>query len=190
MEVVSRSHTRLRRELKGHLPRLPPELYRGGAYVHWTLTMNHRATGWLTAGFHHAWQLVLLHACTRYRLLCPAYVLMPDHVHLLWIGLGTPECDQRVALAFLRRHLRPHLTPARWQHQAHDHVLREKEREHGAFQAVAHYLRENSVRAHLVDRWEEYPFHGCCIPGYPDLDPRKENYWELFWRIHHRLRAG
>ena len=63
-----------------HLPRLAPEWYRGRASVLWTLTIANRATGWLTPEFHHAWQLVLLHACTRYELVTAAYVLMPDHV--------------------------------------------------------------------------------------------------------------
>lgn len=155
--------------------------------MHWTLTIEDRTTGWLTPAFHHAWELVLLHTCGRYRLVCPAYVLMPDHAHLLWIGLDESKSDQRTAIEFLRKHLQPQLAPARWQHQAHDHVLREAERERGAFQAVAHYILENPLRANLVSRWPDYPYLGCCVPGYPALGVRASEYWELFWRIHHRL---
>jgi REP element-mobilizing transposase RayT len=148
--------------------------------------MDHRATGWLTPSFDHAWRLVLLHACARYRLASPAYVLMPDHVHLLWIGLHE-ESDQHVALEFLRKHLRPILAPCDWQRQAYDHVLRPEERLPDAFQRVAHYIMENPVRARLVEQWTTYPYLGCCMPGYPSLDIRAENYWELFWRIHNRM---
>ncbi len=177
-------------EKKASLPRLPPEFYRGAAYVHWTLTIEQRATGWLTPHFHHAWQLVLLHAGSRYHLHCPAYVLMPDHVHLLWLGTPDRDSDQRIAVEFLRKHLRPHLTPADWQHQAHDHVLREADQERGAFQAIAHYIFENPVRAKLTTRWSDYPFLGCCVPGYPALDVRTPDYWDLFWRIYQRLIAA
>jgi REP element-mobilizing transposase RayT len=135
---------------KGHLPRLSPEHYRGRTIVHWTLTIERRAKGWLTPDFHLRWQLALLHACTRYDLLCPAYVLMPDHVHLLWIGLNERGSDQRIAAEFLRKNLRPHLAPADWQQQAHDHVLREAEREHDTFRTIASYIFDNPVRAGLI----------------------------------------
>jgi len=172
---------------KGHLPRLAPEFYRGCAFVHWTLTTEHRATGWCTPAFHERWQAILLHTCARYAVACPSYVLMPDHAHLILVGLGDYGLDQLTAVEFLRRHLRPHLAPATWQQQAHDHVLREAEREHGAFQAVAQYILENPVRAGLAATWRDYSCLGCCVPGYPDLDVRRNDYWELFWRIYNRL---
>jgi predicted 3-demethylubiquinone-9 3-methyltransferase (glyoxalase superfamily) len=37
---------------------LAPEWYRGYAFVHWTLTIEDRATGWLDNTFHVRWQLV------------------------------------------------------------------------------------------------------------------------------------
>ena len=171
---------------KGNLPRLSPEFYRGFAFVHWTLTIEGRATGWLANTFHARWQLVLLHACARYQLAAPAYVLMPDHIHLLWAGL-TEESDQCLAMEFLRKHLRLALGPASWQQRAYDHVLQEKERERRAFVSTAHYMLENPVRAGLVATSGDYPFLGCCATGYPDLDVRQNDYWELFWRIYNRL---
>ncbi len=84
------------RVVKGLLPRLAPEFYRGHAFVHWTLTIAQRRTGWLTPAFFHTWQLTILHACARYRLACPVYVLMPDHVHALLLGLNGLS-DQRLA---------------------------------------------------------------------------------------------
>ena len=172
---------------KGYLPRLAPESYRGRAFVLWTLTIAQRATGWLTPAFHSTWQLMLLHACARFELVCPAYVLMPDHAHLIWLGLDASGSDQRLAIEFLRKHLRPHLAPADWQHQAHDHVLTEEERERGAFLATATYVLENPVRAGLVSRRDEWPYLGGCVPGYPELAPRREDYWERFWRCYNYL---
>jgi len=171
---------------KGNLPRLSPGFYRGHAFVHWTLTIEDRATGWLDEAFHARWQFVLLHTCARHRLVAPAYVLMPDHIHLLWVGLAE-ESDQCLAMEFLRKHLRLALGSASWQQRAYDHVLQENERERSAFVSAAHYVLENPVRAGLVATFGDYPSLGCCVAGYPDLDVRQNDYWELFWRIYNRL---
>lgn len=172
----------------GHLPRLNPEFYRGHAWVHWTLTLDHRATGWLTPAFDHAWQLTLLHAGARWHLACPAYVLMPDHVHLLWLGLDAAS-DQRPAVEFLRRHLRTHLAPVTWQRQAHDHVVRAEDRTRDAFPALIGYIFENPVRAGLVPDRAAWPYAGSCVPGYPELNPRLPDYGERFWRCYNYLVA-
>jgi len=172
---------------KGYLPRLAPESYRGRAFVLWTPTIENRATGWLTSVFHEQWRHILLHTCHRYDLICPAYVLMPDHAHLIWLGLNQHGSDQRLAIEFLRKNLRSHLAPADWQHQAHDHVLTEDERTRGAFLATATYVLENPVRAGLVSRREEWPYLGCSVPGYPEIDPRMPDYWDRFWRCYNYL---
>lgn len=171
---------------KSTLPRLPPEFYRGESAVHWTLTIEQRRTGWLDAPFHHRWQEVLLHASSRFRLICPAFVLMPDHVHSVWLGLDE-RSDQRVAIAFLRQHLTPHLVGAEWQHRVHDHILRQEEGSELGIQSVAHYVFENPVRAGLVKHWGDYPFLGACVPGYPEFDPRMPNFWARFWRCYNYL---
>lgn len=176
------------RPAKGHLPLLARGFYCGHSFVHWTLTLEQRATGWLSSDFHHAWQHLLLHACARFDLAAPAYVLMPDHIHLLGVGLSS-AADQHLAIEFLRKHLAPFIAPAAWQKQAHDHVLREEEREHDAISAVAHYIFENPVRAGLVSCWQDYAYTGCCVAGYPELNPRTEDYWLRFWRVHNYLVA-
>jgi putative transposase len=66
----------------------------------------------------------MLHAAARSQLLCPAYCLMPDHLHLVWMGLRK-QSDQLSVMKFLRIHLEPYLGDQRqWQHQPHDRVLR------------------------------------------------------------------
>ena len=172
---------------KSHLPRLPQESYEGLVFVHWTLTIEGRSTGWLTDNFHHHCQLVLLHTCSRYSLIAPVYVIMPDHMHVLLLGTDERGSEQQLAIAFLRKHLRRQLAPSDWQHQAHDNVLREAERDHGAFLVAAHYILNNPVRAGLVKRWQDYPYLGVSVPGYPELDIRDEAYWSLLWRIYNRL---
>lgn len=168
------------------LPRLHAASYRGQAAVHWSMTLETRATGWLDAAHHSALRELLLHTCHRYALACPAYCLMPDHAHFLWLGLADTS-DQRLAAAWFRRHWNALLAPAfALQRQAHDHVLREPERTHDAFPKIAHYIFQNPERAGLVSSWRDWPFLGALLPGVHPLDPRDSDYWGRFWREHHR----
>jgi putative transposase len=170
---------------RGHLPRLAPEHYRGFAFVHWVLTVDERATGWLTDGFHAAWREAMLHALVRYDLLCPAYCLMPDHAHVIWMGCS-PTADQKLSATFFRRITNPLLAPHCWQLQSFDHVLREDERKRGAFQSVCQYVRQNPVRKQLAEHADDFAFSGAMIPGYPDLVPKRQDFWETFWRVYNR----
>ena len=71
-----------------------------------------------------------------------------------------------------------------WQHQPHDHVLRDEERKCGLLASTCFYIAENPVRARLVTKATEWAFTGCIVPGYPTLHPLAEDFWEKFWRIH------
>ena len=171
---------------KSHLPRLAREFYQGRAAVLWTHTMEDRAPGWLDERFHRHFREILLHACHRYVLATPCYVLMPDHWHIVWMGLAE-RSDQKLATAFLRKHLPPFLNSARLQDRAHDHVLRDTEREHDDFENACAYVRENPQRAGLCTDWRAWPHAGALIPGYPDLNPRADDFWAKFWKIHNRV---
>jgi len=174
--------------------------------VHWTFTVADRRTGWLDAGSHACWREVLLHALARYALAAPVYCLMPDHAHLLLVGLAE-RSDQQRALSFLRRYTARMFAQSGsesagekespdgsesasatgqrmgWQKQAYDHVLREEERRGDAFQSVAHYIVENPVRAELVETAGEWRFSGALVAGWPALDWRQPDFWDHWWRI-------
>jgi putative transposase len=125
----------------------------------------------------------MVHAAAREQVWCPVYSLMPDHLHFVWMGMRRGS-DQLDGMRFLRRHLAPALSPRVFQHQAHDHILREEERERGAFASVCFYILANPVRAGLVEKAEDWPFSGTIVPGYPDLHPTREDFWPLFWRLY------
>ena len=131
----------------------------------------------------------MLHVAARERLFCPIYCLMPDHLHLVWMGICR-QTDQLRAMAFLRTHLEPALAPYCFQHQPHDHVLGEKERTGGAFEAICSYIAANPVRDELVPKAEDWRFSGAVVPGYPTLNPFQPDYWEKFWRIHSKQREA
>ena len=174
---------------RAHLRRLDAGYYRGRTVVHWTLGIHRRAVGWLNTEFHHRWDLMLLHASVRYGLVSPGYVLMPDHIHLVWLGVRD-DAEQRPAIEFLRRELRSALLPAAWQRQPYDHVLTRSERSRNAFQSLAHYVLQNPVRAGIAAQPADYPYSGCCVPGFPALNVHDQGYWDSFWRIHNQVLVG
>jgi REP element-mobilizing transposase RayT len=188
-----------------NLPRLERHFYRAFAVVHWNMNVLPATQGWLNDSFHHDFRELLLHACTRESLVCPAYCLMPDHLHFMWMGLSL-NSEQLNGIKFLRTQLNRLLVGnrldgreaalisrsgprLRWklQPQAHDHVLREEERKQNAFSRVCFYVLANPVRARLVEVEQQWPFSGATVPGYPELNPFQNGYWEMFWRIYYKL---
>jgi hypothetical protein len=110
---------------------------------------------------------------------------MPDHIHLLWIGI-LDSCDQRTAMQYFRRRANESLQKVgyRFQKQPYDHVLKEEDRDREAFENVAEYIARNPERAQLVpaDGFAQYKYTGCLVPGYPELKPFEPDYWDRFWR--------
>lgn len=172
-----------------YLPRLPREYYQADGVVHWTLPISRYRKGWLDEKFHSRFRELILHTAAREGLLCPTYCLMPSHLHLIWMGLRR-DTDQLNAMSFLRTHLEPALAPYRFQHQAHDHVLKQEERRRNAFSAVCWYILENPVEAELVKTSKEWPYCGAIVPGYPTFHPLRDSFWTKFWRIYHATRQA
>jgi len=142
-----------------------------------------RGTGWLNDAFHTHLREVMLHAAAREGLFCPTYCLMPDHIHLVWMGMRL-ESDQRNGMKFLREYLTPKLRPHCFQHQAHDHVLREEQRKRDAFAKVCFYIIDNAREEGLVDDPIKWAFCGAVIPGYPSMHPMEDDFWPKFWKLY------
>lgn len=123
---------------RSHLKRLPRAFYEGStSYIHWTMTLEKRQTGWLDSLSHVRIREFLLHSLVRYDLVCPIYILMPDHGHFLFVGYRDTS-RRKPAIANFRRQWNQLLKPNyRLQHQSHDNVLTEKERKRDAFQSIA-----------------------------------------------------
>ena len=176
-----------------YLRRLPPEYYLGQAYVHWSMTIDGRKTGWLIPVLYYKFREVLTHTMFRYGLCCPIYCCMPDHIHLFWIGI-LDRSDQLRAAKFFRKQINLVLGKIGFalQQQGYDHVLQEDARERRAFEETAEYVARNPERAGLVpnDGFRKYPFTGCLVPGYPELTPWQSDYWDRFWRVYSYLREN
>jgi putative transposase len=173
----------------GRLQRLPAQHYAGGAFVHWVHGIAGRKTGWLTPVHHARFRELTCHVLHRFGIICPVFSLMPDHCHLLLIGVG-PGSDQLKATRALRIHWAEQLREAggfELERQAFDNVLSAKDRTEEAFAKVAQYVLRNPERKRLVADWRTYPYLGSMVPGFPALDPRDLEYWPNFWRIHRWL---
>jgi REP element-mobilizing transposase RayT len=157
--------------------------------------LEDRAQGWLDAAFHAHFRELLLHASAREGLFCPSYVLLPDHIHLVWMGLRLAS-DQTNGMRFVRTYLQLEFTrrnstaalALKLQKQAHDTVLREEERKRGAFASACFYVLNNPVRKGLVTQPRDWPSLGAIVPGYPDVYPLEEDFWLLFWKLYEQHR--
>lgn len=174
---------------RDYLKRLPRHYYRGAAWVHWTMTIKDRRTGWLDDSMHVSVREALCHTMSRYHMVCAVYSLIPDHAHFLWCGCSM-KSDQLNASSFFRRQWNAILRKRGFelQKQAYDNILRGRERETGAFEDTCVYVMKNPERGGLVDEWREWGFCGSLTCGYPRLDPREDHFWSKFWTIYNELR--
>jgi len=170
-----------------NLPRLEAAYYQGRAYVHWTMTIEDRKTGWLIPIFYYKFREILTHAAFRYAFACPIYCLMPDHIHMIWIGIDE-RSDQLKASEFFRKQLGEplRLLGFEFQHQPYDHVLKEEERLESSLTNLVEYIARNPERKQLVpcNEYKHYKYTGCLVPGYPEMNLWQTDYWMRFWRIY------
>lgn len=175
------------------LLRLDQRYYRGQAYVHWTINTQDRRTGWLVPIFYYKFRELLTHTAFRYSLTCPLFCLMPDHMHLLWIGIDD-RADQLTAMKYFRKQLAIPLKTLGYelQHQPYDHVLQDEERLQSSVENLVEYIARNPERKGLVpiDHFRDYRFTSCVVPGYPELTPWLSDYWHRFWRTYSYLRQN
>jgi REP element-mobilizing transposase RayT len=155
------------------------------------MTIEDRRTGWLIPAFNYKFRELLTHAAFRFAFTCPIYCLMPDHIHMVWIGIDD-RTDQLKASKYFRRQLGDPLTKLGFelQHQPFDHVLRDDEKMETVFGNFVEYIARNPERKGLVpaDGFRDYKYTGCLIPGYPELNLWQADFWTRFWRTYSFLR--
>jgi REP element-mobilizing transposase RayT len=150
------------------------------------MTVERRGTGWLTPETHSGILVVLGKTMRLYELACPIYCLMPDHVHLLWLGLA-PASDQLSAARYFRKHTQPFLRPFRWQREAYERVLTESERGRTGVASLIEYISANPIRAGLVESAGEYRFAGRELSqletfGCSSVQSDRDAFWEAYNR--------
>jgi REP element-mobilizing transposase RayT len=84
-----------------------------------------------------------------------AAVFMPDHVHVIVVPTNNREAKLGNFSAALKRWMREELNASwKWQSGCFDRLLRSGESPHDKWV----YIRQNLVRAGLVQRWEDWPY--------------------------------
>ena len=139
------------------LPRLPGAYYQGDAVVHWTLPISGRGQGWLSESFRTAFRELLLHSAAREGLSCPAYCLMPDHLHLFCAPRDLSFTIE-AWMAYWKREFSLKHKRAEWKFQSRGwhHRLRDGE----SYSQKWLYVQENPFRKGLVKHVEDWPFKG------------------------------
>jgi putative transposase len=139
--------------IKGKPPRLP-FIYLDRPVFFLTFCTLHRRATLDNHRIHEQFRSYCIRALD-YNVAVGRYVVMPDHIHLFVCG------DLEFDLGIWVRGLKRVVTPERncWQPGFFDHLLRSVE----SYAQKWEYVRENPVRAGLVQRAEQWPFQGEIV---------------------------
>ena len=142
--------------------RLGPASYLGQNSYFLTLCANERSKILANTTPVESVVSVLRTACKSHGFNVYAYCFMPDHLHLVVLGLsdtaGLPSFMQAFK-SLAARETRNLGIAKLWQKGFYDHVLRDGE----SIDAAAAYAFLNPVRAGLVWRAEEWPYSGSFM---------------------------
>ena len=144
---------------EGMRPRRLQCLYMQTPIYYLTLVSHDRRSLFANQQVHKAFRTFSEKAMER-GVLVGRYVLMPDHIHLFArFGPSSPNLSMWIKSLknYLSKYLREVEIPApHWQKDFFDHVLRSDE----SYSAKWEYVRQNPVRAGLVEKAEDWKFQG------------------------------
>ena len=125
---------------------------------------THQREKWLASDqVHAAFVRFAERALKDFNVAVGAYIIMPDHLHLF--VCGDPEFLLPPWIGALKQALakaahRSKSAGQIWQEGFFDHLLRNDE----SMGQKWNYIRENALRAGLVDRAEDWPYQGQIVP--------------------------
>lgn len=125
----------------------------GGAYF-FTLTANGRRPLLTQPHLLEALSLAVAHVKIKHPFVMPAYVILPDHLHVLW---RLPEQDDdfstrwRLIKHFVTSHAPEH--GKIWQNRFWEHLVRDEE----DYRRHLDYIHINPVKHRLAVRPEDWP---------------------------------
>lgn len=143
--------------------RLPFEVYRSGGAFFLTASVQGRRRAFSSSEVVACCLSALRESADKQGIEIGEYCFMPDHVHLLVVAPDGADVS-----AFMQRFKQTSGFACSgllgsdgpfWQRSYYDHVLRRDE----DLESVRRYIRENPVRAGLVDVPEDYPFSGSLV---------------------------
>jgi REP-associated tyrosine transposase len=145
-------------------PKLPPRLrwiFSSNPVFFVTFCTHERRKLLASDAVHAAFVAFATQAYVRRNIAVGRYVIMPDHAHLLvrgpadfqlgpWVGMLKQALAKHIALAG---------TSPIWQRGFFDHVLRNDKIDAQKW----NYVRDNPVRAGLVNKANEWPYSGEIV---------------------------
>jgi putative transposase len=146
-------------------PKLPPRLARiyGNNPLLFVTFCSHQRRKFLAGNFVTAAFLEFAtSAYAVHNIAVGRYVIMPDHLHLFVCGPDDFELGRWIGM--LKQRLGKAVAPTKssrliWQRGFFDHVLRSNE----SYGQKWNYVRENPVRAGLVEKAEDWPYQGEIV---------------------------
>jgi len=151
-------------------PRLPVVYYDPPLYFV-TICVRRRLFLLATDEVHFAFREFAKRGFEKKHIATSRYVMMPDHMHLFVSGSHAFKLEQwgRMLKSALGRVARRRIVPSRslseiWERGFFDHVIRNAE----SYAEKWEYVRQNPVRAGLVERTEDWPYQGEIVEIYHD----------------------
>ena len=145
-------------------PRLPPRLPRlfPSNPVFFVTLCTYRRQRVLATAVHTSFIRFAERAYADRNIVVGRYVIMPDHIHLFVSGSDDFELGRWIGT--LKQSLTKSVTHEKasgpsWQRGFFDHVLRSEE----SYGQKWNYVRDNPVRAGLVEKADDWPYAGEII---------------------------
>jgi putative transposase len=139
--------------------RLPLEYYRGKAVVSFSICLKNRVCLFNDSEIVKGFIAILKDVINSEECLVPVYCFMPDHLHLLIIGLTDNADLLKIVAKFKQKTgywLAGQKKEAGWQKDFYDQVIRTND----SINAHIRYILDNPVRKGIVDLWPDYPHIG------------------------------
>ncbi|MBN1492634.1 MAG: transposase [Candidatus Omnitrophica bacterium] len=140
--------------------RLQTEYYMGQTTVAFTACLDHNRYPVVDDKIVRMAIDILTHAVTKNHCIVPCYCFMPDHLHVIIMGINEKACVWQALVEFKQKtgywmsKNRPDIS---WQKDFFDHVIRPEE----DLGTQVRYILDNPVRKRLVETWREYPYSGA-----------------------------
>lgn len=138
--------------------RLPIEDYQGERTVCFHAVTSQRAKLFTSAEVVNPQVEYLAAACRAHDCVVPVYCFMPDHLHVMFMGLNERSNSLAAMNEFKLKSGKwmSRKKLAGWQGSYFDHIMRYGD----DWRRHATYLAMNPVRAGLVENYLDYPFLG------------------------------
>ncbi len=165
---------RIMRAIREKKHRLPDVMYHGRKCIAFTATEAARRSCLAREDIHQAMRESLTSASVRHASLVPVYCLMPDHFHVMFLGLNE---ESRPKLAMERfkyefgNWLKEFHPDVDLQKGYYDHIVRRSE----GWEVQARYFALNPVRKGLAQDIFEWPFTGSI--GYELEEVLLDAWW-------------